>query len=218
MNMQSPSAIPVNSALLIVDLQVDFIRGGTLAVPGGEQIIPVVERLVHLPFNFKLASKDWHPLQHVSFATTHQQEPGSYISLKNEVQQLWPVHCIQNTKGAEFAPGWDYKQIDHIFYKGMDPHIDSYSAFFDNQHTKSTGLGDFLEAHKIKHLFIAGLTTDYCVKYSALDAMKFGFQTYVISDACRGVNVHPGDTAKAYQVIQQTGVKIITSGELITLI
>lgn len=196
-------------ALIIVDMQNDFVPGGALAVKEADHIIPLIDQLVHYDFDLKVASKDWHPSNHGSFAIKYGKQSGEVIRLAGIKQILWPVHCVQDTTGSEFVPGWDTKQIHRIFYKGTDPEIDSYSTFFDNDHCKDTGLENYLLENGITDLYFAGLATDYCVKYSVLDACHLGFNTYVIADACRAVNLQPGDDEGAFQKMREAGAHII---------
>lgn len=201
-------------ALILVDLQNDFLPGGALAVPEGNEIIPIINKLQDLNFNAIVATKDWHPANHGSFAANHNKQPGKRIILDGLEQILWPTHCVQDTEGSEFCKGWKKDKIDKIIYKGTEKNIDSYSTFFDNGHRKATGLADFLHEKGIKDIYIAGLATDYCVKYSVLDATKLGFNVYVIADACRGVNLQPNDSKKAFDEMQRAGAKIIQSKDL----
>jgi nicotinamidase/pyrazinamidase len=203
------------SALIVVDLQNDFIPGGALPVKDGDKVIPLIDQLVKLPFKVKVATKDWHPSNHGSFASNHKnKQPGDLIQLRGIEQILWPKHCVQNTQGSEFSPGWDFNQIEKVFFKGTDPTIDSYSTFFDNGHLKSTGLGDYLIEKEIKDIYIAGLATDYCVKYSVLDSLKLGFKTHVIVDACRGVNLKPTDSDEAIRQMREAGAGIVTFSKI----
>ncbi len=202
-------------ALLIVDLQNDFISGGSLAVHEGEDIIPLVNALLKCPFDVKAASKDWHPEDHGSFAAVQGKKPGEMIQLGGLDQILWPTHCVQGSHGAEFATGWDTQKIEKVFYKGIDKNIDSYSTFFDNGHLRSTGLLDYLKGKRVNDLYFAGLATDYCVKYSVLDAVKQGFKTFVIADACRGVNLKPNDTRDSLEEMRRAGAQIISSQEVL---
>lgn len=199
------------NALILVDIQNDFLPGGALAVQEGNQIIPVVNELLNKPFDVVIATKDWHPKDHGSFASVHKKRAGEWVNLDGVEQILWPDHCIQNTWGAEFGPGWDTSKVHKVFYKGTEKNIDSYSTFFDNGHRKSTGLDIFLRQQNIHTIYIAGLTTDYCVKFSVLDAAKLGFDTYVILDACRAVNLRPEDESKAVQEMVEAGASVITS-------
>jgi len=160
-------------------------------------------------FDLIVASQDWHPPNHGSFAANHPgKRPGDIIELNGLRQILWPVHCVQNTPGAAFAPGLDTSWFAQVFQKGTDPGIDSYSSFFDNGHRKATGLGDFLKARRVTEVFIAGLTTDYCVRFSALDAVALGFRTHVFLEGCRGVNLNPEDVARAVVEMKSAGVEV----------
>lgn len=202
-------------ALIIVDLQNDFIQGGALEVNDGHEIIPLVNQLLEKKFAVKVATKDWHPPSHGSFASNHPgKRSGERILLAGQEQILWPVHCVQHSKGAEFAPGWDSSKVEHIFYKGVDPDIDSYSTFFDNGHKRSTGLAEYLKERKVTDVYIVGLATDFCVRYSVLDACRLGFNTYVIIDACRGVNLQPQDSNKAIEEMRKAGAHIIYLKEI----
>jgi nicotinamidase/pyrazinamidase len=198
-------------ALILVDIQNDFIPGGALAVPGGDQIIPTVNRLQRL-FDVVVATRDWHPPDHGSFAANHPgKKPGDVIQLDGLSQVLWPVHCVQNTVGAALAPSLDTPLIAEIIDKGTDPGIDSYSGFFDNGHRKATGLGDFLAKRRVREVYVAGLATDYCVKFTALDAVRLGYKTHVIEDACRGVDLKPGDVTRALEELKLAGVTVMRS-------
>lgn len=201
------------NALILVDIQNDFLPGGALAIPNGNEILPVIETLVKLPFDFIIATKDWHPEDHTSFATNHNKSPGSKIMLGNIEQILWPVHCVQETHGSEFAAGAYTAKISQVFHKGTDKSIDSYSTFFDNGRRKSTGLADYLKKHHIKELYIAGLATDYCVKYSVMDALHLGFKIFVITDACRGINIKSKDSDRALDEMQKAGAILTSSTE-----
>jgi nicotinamidase/pyrazinamidase len=201
-------------ALILVDLQNDFMPGGALGVKEGDQIIPVVNDLLKKKFDCIVASKDWHPKDHVSFASRFERKPGEVIQFSGIQQILWPDHCVQGTKGAEFAPGWDSSKVERVFLKGSDKDIDSYSTFFDNGHQKETGLEKYLHDRGIGDIYIAGLTTEYCVAYSVRDATKLGFNSYVILDACRGVNLQEGDVERALKEMRQLGAHIITLREV----
>lgn len=178
-------------ALILTDIQNDFLPGGALAVTGGDDILPVVNALMDYPFDLVVATKDWHPEGHGSFAPTHGKKPGDHILLDGLDQILWPIHCVQNTEGAELSPKLKKNCISHTAYKGTNKNIDSYSVFFDNEHRYSTGLHDYLQKQGITHLSFVGLATDYCVKYSVLDALSLGYHVQVIVDGCRGVNLSP---------------------------
>lgn len=202
-------------ALLLVDIQNDFMPGGSFPVKDGDRILPIINQLMHYPFDMILASKDWHPNDHGSFAKTHGKTPGDEIDLEGLHQILWPVHCVQDTPGAEFHPGFDSSKVQKVFFKGIDKNIDSYSTFFDNGRKRSTGLDQHLKERGIKSVYLAGLATDYCVMYSVLDALKLGFDTYVVIDGCRGINLHPDDTKKAIEEMIRSGAHIITSEKLL---
>lgn len=203
----------MGKALILVDLQNDFLPGGALPVPQGNEVIPNANHLLHHTFDIKLATKDWHPLNHGSFAVNHKKTPGEVIELAGVEQILWPVHCVQDTQGADFSKDLNKEKIDKIFYKGTDKQIDSYSTFFDNNHRKSTGLAEFLRQRHIKDVFIAGLATDYCVLYSVLDARGLDFNTFVIADACRGIDLKPGDSERAFEKMKKAGAQIISLQE-----
>ena len=181
----------MNDVLLLIDLQNDFMPGGALGVKGGDQIIPLINQLIE-KFSLVIATQDWHPAGHVSF------------------EKEWPVHCVQHTPGAELVDTLNQKGIHHTIHKGTDKTIDSYSAFFDNDGIKSTGLDKLLKEKGVKKLYIAGLTTDFCVLYSVLDALKLGYQVTVIKDGCRPVY----DDKEALQKMKEAGAKIITSDDL----
>lgn len=202
-------------ALIMVDLQNDFCPGGSLAVTHGDAVIAIANQL--LPhFDLIVATQDWHPHDHTSFAANHLGHGvGDRIMIDDIPQILWPVHCVQNTKGAEFHPQLDTRAITKIVHKGIDKNIDSYSAFFDNAHRRSTGLGDYLRNESVQQIYIMGLATDYCVNYSALDALQLGFSVYVIIDACRGVEMNAGDCAKAFVEMQAAGATLLESKDIL---
>lgn len=199
------------TALVLVDLQNDFLPGGALAVPDGDAVIPIANR-IQSRFNLTVATQDWHPANHGSFAANH---PGRRVFDQTELnglpQTLWPVHCVQNTPGAELAPSLHREGIAKVFQKGTDRTIDSYSGFFDNGHRRATGLGDWLKEKGVTEVFVCGLATDYCVKFTALDAVGLGFKTHLIEDACRGVNLRPNDVADAVAQMKKAGVVVVQS-------
>jgi nicotinamidase/pyrazinamidase len=202
-------------ALLVVDIQNDFLPGGALAVPDGDQVIPIANRLMGF-FSLILATQDWHPANHGSFAANHpNRHPGEVINLNGIMQVLWPVHCVQGSSGAAFSAQLRTERFSKIFKKGIDPGIDSYSGFFDNGKKRSTGLTEYLRDRNVNQLFICGLATDYCVKFSALDSINSGIRTHVIEDACRGVELNPGDSAAAIAEMRQAGVSIVESASLV---
>jgi nicotinamidase/pyrazinamidase len=201
-------------ALILVDIQNDFLPGGALAVPDGDAVIPVANKVQAL-FTLVVATQDWHPANHGSFAVTHPgKKPFDQIDLNGLPQTLWPVHCVQNTPGAALASSLSQSRIAKVFQKGTDPGIDSYSGFFDNGHRKSTGLGEWLKARGVMEVFVCGLATDYCVRFTALDAVQFGFKTLLIEDASRGVNLRPDDVRNAVEEMKRAGVNVVRSGEL----
>ena len=195
--------------LILVDIQNDFLPGGPMGVNKGNQVVDVANRIMPL-FPLVVASQDWHPANHTSFADNHPgHEPGETIEWQSLEQILWPVHCVQRTRGAALADGLDTTRITQVFQKGMDPDIDSYSAFYDNGHTHSTGLSDWLRQQGAGPLYVMGLATDYCVKYTALDSVRDGFRTFLIEEGCRGVDLHPGDVERAVEEMSEAGVSIL---------
>jgi nicotinamidase/pyrazinamidase len=201
-------------ALILVDLQHDFCPGGALAVARGDETIGVANRLLQY-FSTIVATKDWHPADHQSFAAQHPgRKPGEMIELNGLPQVLWPPHCVQGTRGAELHTGLEQAKITEVFPKGTDPTVDSYSGFFDNGHRKSTGLADWLRERWITRVYVMGLATDYCVKATALDARELGFDTWVIEDGCRAVELNPGDGDRALAAMRAAGVTIVESGTI----
>lgn len=202
-------------ALILVDIQNDFLPGGALAVPEGDQVIPIVNKL-QKNFDLVVATQDFHPENHKSFAANHAgKQPGDHIELQGMDQILWPVHCVQGSQGAAFADTIRMDKVEKVFPKGTDPEIDSYSGFFDNGHLKATGLGDYLKEKGVDKVVIVGLATDYCVKFTALDAVGLGFETTVVKDATRAVNLQEGDFEKALEEMKNQGVTIIESTALV---
>jgi nicotinamidase/pyrazinamidase len=200
------------NALILVDVQNDFCPGGSLPVAGGFDIVPVIIELQPL-FELVVATKDWHPKDHSSFAVNHNRQPYEMIQLGGITQVLWPAHCIQGSQGADLAAGLKTHRIAKIFYKGVDPAIDSYSGFFDNGRRRATGLAEYLKARGVTIVWIVGLATDYCVKWTALDAKQLGFHPTVILDACRGVNLKPGDVDRAIEEMKAAGIEIVQSAD-----
>lgn len=202
-------------ALILVDIQNDFLPGGALAVPDGDAIIPVANRLQPM-FPLVVATQDWHPANHGSFAANH---PGKnvfeQIDLNGLPQTLWPIHCVQNTTGAELAPGLNREHIAKVFQKGTDAGIDSYSGFFDNGHRRATGMAEWLKGSGVTDVHICGLATDYCVKFTALDAVSSGFKTYLVEDASRGVKLQKNDVNNAIAEMKKAGVLIEISAKML---
>ena len=200
-------------ALIVVDVQRDFCPGGSLAVPNGAEVVEVANELKD-KFDLVVYSRDWHPKDHCSFAANHQKEIGSVIEIGGLSQIMWPTHCVQDSEGADFAEGLEVPESAHIIDKGVDSNIDSYSAFFDNGGIRATGLGGLLKEKGVTEVYILGLATDYCVKFTALDACKLGFETYLVEDGCRGVELSAGDIAQAITDMKAAGVKVLQSEEL----
>jgi nicotinamidase/pyrazinamidase len=195
-------------ALILVDIQNDFLPGGALGVPGGNEIVPLANALMQ-QFEIVVATQDWHPPDHGSFATNH---PGKTvfetIDLHGLSQTLWPVHCVQGTPGADFASELNVDGITRVFQKGTRPEVDSYSGFHDNGHRHSTGMAEWLKSQGVTDVVICGIATEYCVKFTALDAIKEGFSVTLRLDACRGVNLNPGDVDAAVAEMMKLGVVI----------
>jgi len=201
-------------ALVLVDIQNDFLPGGALPVPRGDEVIAVANALMPR-FELVVATQDWHPADHGSFASRHPgRKVGDVVELAGLPQILWPDHCVQGTRGAELAAGLDRSRIGYVIRKGTDPAIDSYSGFFDNGHRRSTGLADLLTARRVRDLYVMGLATDYCVKFTALDAAQAGFRTFLVEDGCRGVDLRPGDVAAALDAMRQAGVTLVRSADI----
>lgn len=204
-------------ALLIIDIQNDFCPSGALAVYRGDQIVPLVNDL-QSHFDLVVATQDWHPANHGSFAANHEdKQPGDVIDLNGLEQIIWPVHCVQGSHGAEFVAELNQDKIERIFQKGTEPSVDSYSGFYDNDHRNSTGLGDYLKEKGVTEVYAVGLATDYCVKYTALDAHELGFNATVIEDACRGVEINEGDVKRALDEMRNIGINVIKSEEILNV-
>lgn len=200
-------------ALLLVDLQNDFCAGGALAVPQGDSTIEIANRLIDwcaLRGDTVVASLDWHPANHGSFASQHQVAPYSQGQLDGLAQTFWPDHCVQNSEGAALHPLLNQRAIAKTFTKGENPLVDSYSAFFDNGRRQATALNAWLLEHRIAELIIMGLASDYCVKFTVLDALDLGYTVSVITDGCRGVNIQPQDSAKAFMEMAAAGATLYT--------
>ncbi|MEX0746589.1 MAG: bifunctional nicotinamidase/pyrazinamidase [Rhodothermales bacterium] len=197
-------------ALLVVDIQNDFCPGGRLPVPGGDEIIPAINKLA-TTFDHVLLTQDWHPEGHRSFASSHSgKRPFDTIEVPYGEQILWPDHCIQGSRGAQFHRDLDVNKAELIIRKGFRKEIDSYSAFFENDHETPTGLTGYLRERGIDTLFIAGLATDFCVHWSAVDGRKHGFEVYVIEDASRGIDTM-GSMNYALLRIKESGAELITA-------
>lgn len=199
--------------LLIIDMQNDFMPWGTLPVPHGETIIPIIKDLIP-KFSHILATLDSHPLNHVSFATNHGKKPGQEVDLHGLKQKLWPIHCVEGTMGADFIYQLPKEKVEKFFLKGTDFRKDSYSAFFDTQREKATGLADYLKENNLKELYVVGVATEYCVKYSVLDALKLGFPVFLIEDGCKGID--PEEEKKAVEEMNKKGASIIHSNYILS--
>ncbi len=197
-------------ALLIVDMQNDFCPGGALPVPEGDAIVPLINQLADR-FGHVVQTQDWHPAGHQSFASSHDgHDPYDVIEVDYGEQVLWPDHCVQGTEGAAFHPDLDTTHAELIIRKGFRPEIDSYSAFFENDGETPTGLTGYLNERGIDTLYLCGLAADFCVKWSALDGCKQGFDVYVIEDATRGID-QDGSLAQAWEEMNNAGVQIVSS-------
>lgn len=207
----------MKTALLLVDLQNDFCTGGALAVNESEHVIEVANKAIarctqqHITI---IASQDWHPATHLSFAVNSGTKVGEIGKLNGLDQVWWPVHCVQGEPGANFHPRLNQQAIEQVFTKGENPQVDSYSAFFDNDRVSQTQLHGWLQAQNISHLIVMGIATDYCVKFTVLDALKLGYTVDVLTDGCRGVNLAADDSLKALQNMEKEGAKLITLADL----
>jgi nicotinamidase/pyrazinamidase len=196
--------------LILIDVQNDFMPYGALPVVEGDQIVPIINKIIY-KFDLVVATQDWHPKNHISFASNHKdKKPFDVMDLDGFKQTLWPDHCVQGTSGAEFHPDLETKPIEAIFRKGTNPNIDSYSGFYDNLHKKNTGLAGYLREKKAKDLYFVGLATDYCVYYSIIDALKEGFNVYLIEDATRAIDKNLYENHLKKELFEKN-VKIITS-------
>ena len=200
-----------NTALLIVDIQHDFLSGGALEVKDGDSIIPIINRLQY-KFDTIITTQDWHPENHKSFASQHKKNTiGDFINLNGIKQYLWPDHCVENTFGSEIALKLNQNRIEKIIQKGNNPEVDSYSGFYENDKKTKTELDDYLKEKNIETIYICGLATDYCVKFTANDAVMLGYKTYLIEDACKGVNISPIDSELAIGEMKDNGVLVVDS-------
>ena len=201
-------------ALVLVDLQNDFCPGGALAVAGGDEVIEVANRIAR-HFETVVATQDWHPREHGSFAVNRKDAtPYQMGELGGLPQVMWPMHCVQDTRGAAFHDELEQGRIAKVFPKGTDAAIDSYSGFWDNGQRKATGLAEWLRAHAIDTVYVLGLATDYCVKATAIDATRAGFTTYLIEDGCRAVELASGDGERAIEAMRAAGVIVVDSGQI----
>ncbi|WP_254509436.1 bifunctional nicotinamidase/pyrazinamidase [Anatilimnocola floriformis] len=195
-------------ALILVDIQNDFLPGGTLAVPQGDEVVAVANELMP-QYDLVVATQDWHPADHQSFARHHPgSQVGDVIELHGLPQVLWPVHCVQGTSGADFSPRLNLAGIQHVVQKGTDREVDSYSGFFDNARRRATGLEKLLRENRVEDVHVLGLATDYCVRATAIDAVDLGFRVTLIERGCRGVELKRGDCQQAIDEMRQAGVTI----------
>lgn len=202
-------------ALIVVDMQNDFMPGGPLGTPGADELASLINLLME-KFSLVLATNDWHSEDHVSFVTSHPGKKIGDVVRVGEIDQiLWPVHCVQDTKGSEFVPDLNTEKIQEVFYKGVDLRIDSYSIFYDNAHLRKTGLDAYLKEHKVDTIALVGVATEYCVLYSALDALKLGYDVMVILDGCRAINLKPNDEKKAIEEMEKKGARILLAKEVL---
>lgn len=207
-------SLNASDLLLVIDVQYDFLPGGSLAVAGGDQIIPLINGLGARFTNVGL-TQDWHPAGHISFASSHPgKAPFELIALPYGPQVLWPDHCVQGTHGAEISAALSMPHAQLIVRKGYHGDVDSYSGFQEADRTTKTGLAGYLNERGVRRLFLAGLATDFCVGWSALDARSAGFETYVIEDACRAIDAN-GSLAAAWSAMAAAGVKRIASGDFV---
>lgn len=200
---------PATTALLLIDLQVDFMPTGMLPVAEGDRVVAFAnERMAD--YQTVVATQDWHPANHGSFAANHPwRKPGQVIELDGLPQVLWPIHCVQNTWGAELVDELATDGITEVFQKGTNPAIDSYSGFFDNGHRQSTGMAEWLRERGVEEVHVMGVATDYCVKFTVLDALGEGFRTRLIEAGCRGVERMPGDVDKAVAEMRAAGAVVV---------
>jgi nicotinamidase/pyrazinamidase len=201
-------------ALLVVDVQNDFCPGGSLAVESGDEVVSVINRVMP-GFPRVIATQDWHPPGHVSFASSHPgRKPLDTVDIQGIEQVLWPDHCIRASVGAELHPRLETGRVGLLIRKGMSRELDSYSAFFENDHRTDTGLRFYLEGMGVRELFVCGLATDYCVRASALDAARLGFRVALVRDACRGVDYPKGSVTEALAAMEKAGVRMTDSAAL----
>ncbi|MFN0039304.1 MAG: bifunctional nicotinamidase/pyrazinamidase [Burkholderiales bacterium] len=205
--------IGANDGLIAIDVQNCFIPGGSLAVPKGEEVVPIINALA-AKFSVVVMTQDWHPEAHMSFASTHKKEPFSAIDVNYGKQVMWPDHCIQGTDDANLHSGLDLTKANLILRKGFNPKVDGYSAFYDNDKKSKTGLSAYLKARGVNRVFVCGLATDFCVMWSAVDARKDGFRVMVIEDASRGIDLGGKSIAAAWKDMGKAGVKRIQSTDI----
>ena len=200
----------MKKALIVVDIQNDFCKGGSLEVADGEKIIPYINHLMKTNnYDEIILTQDFHPTEHKSFAVNNGKSVGEIIDLNGISQTMWPVHCVQGTLGVEFHPDLEKNHATYIIKKGMNPEIDSYSAFFDNQKLIDTGLSNYLKSKNIEIVEIVGLALDYCVKYTCIDAVSEGFKVILYFKGTKAVNLHPNDAKNTIFELLEKGVSVI---------
>jgi nicotinamidase/pyrazinamidase len=200
---------PGNTALIVVDVQNDFCPGGALAVPEGDRVVPLINRVMPR-FATVVLTQDWHPAGHISFASSHGAKPFETVEVAYGSQVLWPDHCVQGTPGADFHPGLDVHKAHRVIRKGTRRDVDSYSGFLEADRAMATGLAGYLSGRGIRSLFICGLATDFCVAWTALDARRAGFDVAVIEEACRGIDAS-GSLARAWSDMHAAGVQRVSA-------
>lgn len=206
--------IQKGDALLVVDVQNDFCPGGALAVPDGDTVVPVINRISRA-FPVVVATQDWHPEGHISFASRHEgKNPFEVVEIQGPEQVLWPDHCVEGTPGADLHPELDATALRFVLRKGTNREVDSYSAFVENDRKTTTGLAGLLRELGVERVFVSGLATDVCVRATALDGRNAGFRVVVLEDACRAVDVPPGNLDRALEEMRDRGVIILHSEEL----
>ena len=206
--------IQPDDALLVVDVQNDFCPGGALAVPEGDAVVPLINEITGM-FRVVIATQDWHPRGHISFASRHEgKNPFEVVEIQGTEQMLWPDHCVQGTQGADFHPGLNKTAFRFVLRKGTDLEVDSYSAFLENDRGTTTGLAGLLKELGVTRIFLTGLATDVCVRATALDGRGAGFRVVVLKDACRPVDVPPGSLNRALEEMRDQGVLILCTDEL----
>jgi nicotinamidase/pyrazinamidase len=210
--MAGKITLTAEDALIVTDVQNDFCPGGALAVPKGDEIVPLVNRLIGR-FNHVILTQDWHPSGHSSFASTHKGQPFATIRLDYGEQTLWPDHCVQGTRGAEFHPDLVLQHSELVLRKGFRKEIDSYSSFYENDRTTKTGLCGYLRDRGLKRLFMCGLATDFCVAWSALDGRREGFPVVLLEDACRAIDLNGSLVAARGEMIR-AGITVTDSSHI----
>jgi nicotinamidase/pyrazinamidase len=205
------------NALLLIDLQNDFLPGGAVPVPHADAV-PRLANQLQGAFKLAVATQDWHPANHKSFASSHPgRKPGDTALLRKARRTLWPAHCVQNTRGAELTPALMLNRVNKVFRKGIEADLDGYSAFFDDDHLRATGLHEYLQDKRVTDVYLMGLGTELCVKATALDAVALGFRTFLIEDACRSFSPDPAVAKGAIVELREAGVAILQCRDLLAV-